>query len=220
MVGNDLHKNFGKTEALRGAGIEVDRGEIVAIMGPSGSGKSTLLHCLAGVLQPDSGSVLFDGQDLASMADDERSLLRRRRFGFVFQFGQLVNELSAVENVMLPLLLERIPRPESAERSRAWLDRLGIGDLAKSRPSEMSGGQAQRVAVARAMVIEPDVIFADEPTGALDSLAGEVVMESLTDAAETSGAALIIVTHDPRVAAYASREVIVRDGRATAGAHR
>lgn len=208
-----LRRRFGQTEALRGVDFELAPGEIVAVMGPSGSGKSTLLHCLAGILTPDEGSVTFDGRPIERLGEDERSRLRRTAFGFVFQFGQLVPELTAVENVALPLLLNGVRRAEALERAAHWFPTLGLTGLEVRRPGEMSGGQAQRVAVARAMVIEPAVVFADEPTGSLDSLAGEQVMELLTVTAGEHGTSVVLVTHEPRVAAYAGREVVVRDGR-------
>ena len=208
-----LRKRFGATEALRGLDVDIVPGEVVAVMGPSGSGKSTLLHCLAGILTPDEGEVTFAGERIDRLGETERSRLRRTAFGFVFQFGQLVAELTAVENVALPLLLDGVDRHEAERRAADWLPRLGLDGLAQRRPGDMSGGQAQRVAVARALVAGPSVIFADEPTGSLDSLAGEQVMELLTSAAADSGATVVIVTHEPRVAAYAHREVIVRDGR-------
>ncbi|MDX6496579.1 MAG: putative transport system ATP-binding protein [Gaiellales bacterium] len=209
----DLVKAFGPTPALAGASIEVREGEIVAVMGPSGSGKSTLLHCLAGIVAADSGSVIYDGRELSTMSDRARSAMRRSTFGFVFQFGQLVPELSCLENVAMPLRLAGVGRHEADDRALAWLDRLDVADVAGKRQGEVSGGQAQRVAVARALVADPRVIFADEPTGALDSLNGERVMELLTGAARSNNVALVLVTHEPRVAAYSDREVIVRDGR-------
>jgi putative ABC transport system ATP-binding protein len=211
-----LVKSFGRTKALDGAGMGVRGGEIVAVMGPSGSGKSTLLHCLAGIITPDSGTVTYAGQDIATMSDTARSALRRTEFGFVFQFGQLVPELTCVENVALPLRLGGRGRREAEALARDWLARLEVGDVASNRPGEVSGGQGQRVAVARALVTGPKVIFADEPTGALDSLNGEHVMRLLTEASRESGTAVILVTHEPRVAAYSDREVVVRDGHTTA----
>jgi putative ABC transport system ATP-binding protein len=208
-----LVKRFGQTEALRGVDVSVQRGEILAVMGPSGSGKSTLLHCLAGILSPDEGTVRFDGARIDALSEGERSRLRRTAFGFVFQFGQLVPELPAVENAALPLLLNGQSRTEAFRAAQVWLDRLGLDGLAHRRPGEMSGGQAQRVAIARALVMGPRVVFADEPTGSLDSLAGEQVMNHLTDAARSEGVTVILVTHEPRVAAYADREIVVRDGR-------
>jgi putative ABC transport system ATP-binding protein len=211
----DLVLSFGETPALRGASVSVKRGEVVAVMGPSGSGKSTLLHCLAGILVPDSGEVHFDGQRLDTIREAERSRLRRDRFGFVFQFGQLVPELTAEENVALPLLLGGARREEALHGARAWFERLELDGLERHRTGEMSGGQAQRVALARGLVAKPDVLFADEPTGSLDSLTGELVMGLLTRTAREEGTTVVLVTHEPRVAAYADREVIVRDGKVT-----
>lgn len=213
LAAEGLRKSFGQTEALRGVGFELLPGEIVAVMGPSGSGKSTLLHCLAGILAPDAGSVTFDGRRVEQLGDADRSRLRRTSFGFVFQFGQLVPELTALENVALPLLLNGVKRSDALVRAAPWFPRLGLDGLVDRRPGEMSGGQAQRVAVARAMVIEPAVVFADEPTGSLDSLAGEHVMELMTASARDQGTSVVLVTHEARVAAYASREIVVRDGR-------
>ena len=211
----DLVRSFGETPALRGANVSVERGEIVAVMGPSGSGKSTLLHCLAGILLPDSGAVSFDGRRIDTLREGERSRLRRDRFGFVFQFGQLVPELTAEENVALPLLLGGVRRHDALREARSWFDRLELAGLEHHRTGEMSGGQSQRVALARGLVAHPDVLFADEPTGSLDSLSGELVMGLLTRAAREQGSTVILVTHEPRVAAYADREVIVRDGLVT-----
>jgi len=211
----DVHKSFGPTPALRGAGLEVDRGEIVAIMGPSGSGKSTLLHCLAGIFLPDSGEVWFDGQRLDRLDETKRTQLRRTSFGFVFQFGQLVPELTAADNVALPLLLNKTRRSEAYPRAYSWLELLGLKGLEGRRTGELSGGEAQRVAVARALVMKPKVLFADEPTGSLDSLTSEQVMDLLVDLARAEGTTVVLVTHDARVAAYADREVMVRDGKVT-----
>jgi putative ABC transport system ATP-binding protein len=208
----DLHLSFGSTPALRGASLTVRQGEIVAVMGPSGSGKSTLLHCLAGILVPDQGEVWFARQRLDTLGDDRRSALRRYRFGFVFQSGQLVPELTAEENVALPLLLSGTRRAPAMTAARKWFPVLGLDGLEQRRSGELSGGQAQRVALARGLVAEPEVLFADEPTGSLDSVSGELVMNLLTAAARTRGTTVILVTHDARVAAYADREVIVRDG--------
>lgn len=212
----DIHKSFGSTPALRGASVSVAAGEIVAVMGASGSGKSTLLHCLAGIYSPDEGEVWFDGRRLDTRSDAERTVLRRTAFGFVFQFGQLVPELSAADNVALPLLLNRVKRKPAYEQAGTWLDRLDIGGLAGRRVGELSGGQAQRVALGRALAVRPRVLFADEPTGALDSLTGELVMERMVTVAREEGTAVVLVTHDARVAAYAAREVVVRDGFARA----
>jgi putative ABC transport system ATP-binding protein len=209
----NLSKRFGRTEALSGASLDVAAGEIVAVMGPSGSGKSTLLHCAAGIFTPDEGTVTFDHQEVNRLPDSKRSALRRSEFGFVFQFGRLVPELSCLENVSLPLRLSGVNRNDAKRQANEWLERLEVSEIARSLPGEVSGGQGQRVAVARALVTRPRVVFADEPTGALDSLNGERVMQLLTVAARETAAAVVLVTHEPRVAAYADREVIVRDGR-------
>ena len=218
LVACEVELSFGPTPALRGASLAVDRGELVAVMGPSGSGKSTLLHCLAGILVPDAGEVRFAGARVDTLGEAARSALRRDRFGFVFQFGQLVPELTAEENVALPLLFGGAGRAAALREARAWFARLDLEGLERRRSGELSGGQAQRVALARGLVAQPDVVFADEPTGSLDSLAGERVMELLCTAARDQGTTVVLVTHDARVAAYADREVSVRDGRAIAPA--
>lgn len=211
----DVRLSFGSTPALQGADLTVDAGEILAIMGPSGSGKTTLLHCLAGILTPDSGEILVDGRRIDTMSETQRSILRRDRFGFVFQFGQLVPELTAAENAALPLLLSGARRAKALGQARPWFPKLGLDGLEDRRSGELSGGQAQRVALARGLVARPGILFADEPTGSLDSLTGEHVMDLLVAAAREQGTTVIVVTHEPRVAAYADREVMVRDGRAT-----
>ena len=213
LRGTDLVKSFGPTTALDHANLAIYPGEVVAVMGSSGSGKSTLLHCLAGIISPDGGTVHYDGTEIGAMSDTQRSALRRKDFGFVFQFGQLVPELTCLENVTLPLRLAGLARRPAEAAARDWLDRLEVTDVANKRPGDVSGGQGQRVAVARALVTGPKVVFADEPTGALDSLNGERVMGMLVSAAKDTGAAVVLVTHEARVAAYSDREVIVRDGR-------
>ena len=205
-------RSFGQTPALRGASVSVARGEILAVMGPSGSGTSTLLHCLAGILVPESGEIRFAGRQIGTLRENERSALRRDRFGFVFQSGQLVPELTAEENVALPLLLSGTRRGPAMTAARKWFAALGLEGLGQRRSGELSGGQAQRVALARGLVAGPEVLFADEPTGSLDSVSGELVMDLLTAAAREQGTTVVLVTHDARVAAYADREVIVRDG--------
>ncbi|WP_411141222.1 ABC transporter ATP-binding protein [Streptomyces sp. x-80] len=207
-----LHKSYGPTPALDGADFAIHPGEVVAVMGPSGSGKSTLLHCLAGIIRPDSGTVRYGEHNLTTMTDARRSALRRSDFGFVFQFGQLVPELTCVENVALPLRLAGVKRAAAEARSLEWMERLEVAEIGAKRPGEVSGGQGQRIAVARALAGGPRVIFADEPTGALDSLNGERVMTLLTEAARGTNAAVVLVTHEARVAAYSDREIIVRDG--------
>jgi putative ABC transport system ATP-binding protein len=206
-------KSFGQTPALRGATIGASRGEILAVMGPSGSGKSTLLHCLAGILTPDEGEVWFGGRRLDRLGEDPRSDLRLQRFGFIFQSGQLVPELTAEENVALPLLLCGTRRTLALAEARKWFARLGLDGLERRRSGELSGGQAQRVALARGLVAGPEVLFADEPTGSLDSVAGELVMNLLTAASREQGTTVVLVTHEARVAAYADRRAVVRDGK-------
>jgi putative ABC transport system ATP-binding protein len=212
LTGHELHKAYGLTPALRGASIAVDKGEIVAVMGPSGCGKSTLLHCLAGVLTPDRGEVYFDGQRVDRTPDRQRVHLRRTAFGLVYQFGQLVPELPAVENVALPLLLAGRPRRECLARAAEWLARVGLSGLGDRLPAQLSGGQGQRIALARALIARPRVVFADEPTGSLDSVAADDVMELLVDAARTEATAVVVVTHEARVAGFADRTVLMRDG--------
>ncbi|MEC4016542.1 ABC transporter ATP-binding protein [Streptomyces sp. H27-D2] len=210
----DLRKTYGSTPALDSADFAIHPGEVVAVMGPSGSGKSTLLHCLAGIVRPDSGTIGYNGRELSAMSDAERSALRRTEFGFIFQFGRLVPELTCLENVALPLRLSGVKRKAAEARAVVWLERLEVTGVAAKRPGEVSGGQGQRVAVARSLVTEPRVLFADEPTGALDSLNGERVMQLLTAAARDTRAAVVLVTHEARVAAYSDREIVVRDGKA------
>lgn len=213
-----VHHSFGPVHALRGVDIDILPGEALAIMGPSGSGKSTLLHVLAGVIAADAGTVDFDGHRISDMTEAERAQLRLREFGFVFQFGQLLPDLIAVDNVAVPLMLAGMGRREAEDAARAELDELGVGPIAGKYPGEMSGGEAQRVAVARALVSRPRVLFADEPTGSLDSLAAEQVMDVMTGVARDGGTTVVLVTHDPRTASYAQREVVVRDGQITTGA--
>ncbi|MFI9581262.1 ABC transporter ATP-binding protein [Streptomyces sp. NPDC052236] len=213
LVAAGLHKAYGATPALDGASFSIHPGEVVAVMGPSGSGKSTLLHCLAGIVQPDSGTITYGGRDLTAMPDAGRSALRRSDYGFVFQFGQLVPELTCTENVALPLRLNGTRRKDAERAALEWMERLEVAEVGHKRPGEVSGGQGQRIAVARALVTSPRVLFADEPTGALDSLNGERVMQLLTDAARDTNAAVVLVTHEARVAAYSDREVVVRDGK-------
>ena len=213
LAADSLAYSFGPTPALVDASVEVRPGEILAVLGPSGSGKSTLLHCLAGILRPDAGTVTYRGRRLDRVSDAARSRIRRADFGFVFQFGQLVPELTAAENVALPLRLCGISGAEASARADEWLAKVDVADVAAHRPGELSGGQQQRVAVARALVTGPRVVFADEPTGSLDSFNGELVMDLLTGTARQLGTAVVLVTHDNRVAAYSDREVAVRDGR-------
>ncbi|WP_328555517.1 MULTISPECIES: ABC transporter ATP-binding protein [unclassified Streptomyces] len=212
LAARGLVKAHGPTPALRGASLELAAGEVLAVTGASGSGKSTLLHCLAGIVRPDSGTVEYAGERLDLLPEKRLSELRRTDFGVVFQFGQLIPELTAADNVALPLMLAGTSRAAARERAGEWLERFGVRGQEALRPGEMSGGQAQRVALARALVTAPKAVFADEPTGALDSLAGEQVMTALIHTARETGAAVVLITHDAQVAAYADREVSLRDG--------
>ncbi|TCN36928.1 putative ABC transport system ATP-binding protein [Kribbella orskensis] len=198
--------------ALRGISLAVRAGEVVAVTGPSGCGKSTLLHCAAGILRPQGGAVSLVGRDLAELPEAERTRLRRTQAGVVLQFGQLVPDLSLMDNVALPLLLEGHDRDAARRAALGWLERVGVAGDAAAVPGELSGGQNQRAAVARALVTGPAIVFADEPTGSLDSHAGEQMMELLLASTRDGGAALMMVTHDNLIAAYADREIRLRDG--------
>ncbi|WP_043466709.1 ABC transporter ATP-binding protein [Kitasatospora sp. MBT66] len=213
LVAEELCLSFGTTRALDEVSFAVGPGEVVAVTGSSGSGKSTLLHCLAGILAPEGGSVHLGGERIDNLSESGRSSLRRRDFGFVFQLGELIPELSVLENVALPLRLAGASRKEAARQAGEALGRLEVADLAVKRPAQISGGQAQRVAVARALIHRPKVVFADEPTGALDTVNGERVLTALTTAAREQGAAVVVVTHEARVAACADREIVMSNGR-------
>jgi putative ABC transport system ATP-binding protein len=211
-----VEKSFGRTQALRMVSLELARGEVLAVTGPSGGGKSTLLHCLSGILRPEAGEVVYDGQRLDDLAEAPRTRLRRREFGIVLQFGQLVPELTVEQNVALPLLLEGHDRSAACTAARAWLDRLDVGKLASAMPGELSGGETQRAALARALITGPQVVFADEPTGALDTVGGEALLNVLLSTTREREASVVLVTHDNRVAAHADREVVLVDGSFTA----
>jgi len=217
LVASALTKVYGSaqtaTHALAGVSLTVRPGESLAIMGPSGSGKTTLLHVLAGIITPTSGTVSWRGEDVTTLSEARRTVLRRQDFGFVFQSGQLLPELPAVENAALPLMLAGTARAEATAVAARWLAHLGLAGMEQRRPGELSGGQAQRVAIARALVGSPGVVFADEPTGALDQATGAEVLDVLTRATRDSGAALVVVTHDAGVARHCSRTVTMRDGR-------
>jgi putative ABC transport system ATP-binding protein len=208
-----VSKSFGDVHALVDVSLDIPAGQSVSVMGPSGSGKSTLLHCLAGILTPDSGDVSLGGEPVSLSSDAARSRLRLERMGFVFQDGQLLPELPAIENVALPLLLLGRPRAEAFARAADWLARLGLAGLERRRPGQLSGGQAHRVAIARALVGSPAVVLADEPTGALDQATGAEVMRVLTAAAKGVGASLVVVTHDAKVAAWCERHIEIVDGQ-------
>ncbi|WP_216379228.1 ABC transporter ATP-binding protein [Arcanobacterium phocae] len=212
LTARNLTKTYGTTHAMRGISLDVTAGEALAIMGPSGSGKSTLLHALAGIELPDSGTIRFKEREITTMSESERTILRRRDFGFVFQFSQLVPELTARDNVAVPLLLDGKSKSKAYYEADKWLDTVGLLEHAQSLPGQLSGGEAQRVAIARALCPKPSILFADEPTGSLDSLNSETVMTMFMDIARTTGMTVVMVTHEPLIAAYADREVVVRDG--------
>jgi putative ABC transport system ATP-binding protein len=207
-----IYRGASDVEALRGVDFEVGRGEMVAVVGPSGSGKTTLLNCLSGLDRFDAGSVLIDGTDLAQMSDRDRTAYRRQHMGFVFQAFNLLPVLTAVENVEIPLLLQGIGGREARRRSNDMLETLGLANRAGHRPDELSGGEQQRVAVARALVHRPAVVWADEPTGNLDTEVTQVIVELLIRMNRT-GQTIVLVTHNPLVAERAARVVRMRDGR-------
>lgn len=218
LCARGVTKSFGSTQALAGVDIGTAHGESVAIVGASGSGKTTLLHVLAGIVSPDGGAVAFQPSgepavDVTGLGESARSRLRRERFGFVFQQGLLIPELTAIENVALAAMITGVPRREAEQRAASWLSALGLTGMEGRRIGELSGGQAQRVAIARAQVTGADVVFADEPTGALDSRTSSEVMDALLWSTTGQGRTLVVVTHDPAVAARCGRTVAVRDGR-------
>lgn len=215
LEGRNLHLSFGPTTALRGVDVSVDPGEVLAVMGPSGSGKSTLLHVLAGILTPDNGEVSFNGKRIDTLGIRHRDAIRLRDFGFIFQFGDLIPELSLIENIALPLLLTGTRRRRAMRRAHELLATLEIEDVAHHSAAESSGGQVQRAAVARALVHRPSIIFADEPTGALDTVTGELVLNALLDLARHQDASVVLVTHAVDVAAHSDREIVLRDGALT-----
>lgn len=221
LVAKNVSKEYGtgavKVQALKGVDATVEAGEFLAVMGPSGCGKSTLLHVLGGIDPPTSGEVLLDGKDLGRLDDTARSILRRRRLGFVFQRINLLPTLSALENVALPLRIDGLSRALANERAKAALDRAGIAHRASHFPHEMSGGEQQRVAIARALVINPAVIMADEPTGALDSQNAQRILDLLADCAR-QGQTIVMVTHDAYMARQASRVLVMHDGHIVEGA--
>jgi putative ABC transport system ATP-binding protein len=199
--------------AVRGVSLKIEAGEFVAIMGPSGSGKSTLMHMLGALDTPTSGQAVFLGKDLARMSDRERSLLRRTRIGFIFQFFNLIRTMSAAENVALPLLLGGTGRATALKQARESLDRVGLAVRADHYPDEMSGGEMQRVAVARALVGNPEAILCDEPTGNLDSANAAEVLSLLRELPREGQRSVVMVTHDATAAGYGDRMVVIRDGQ-------
>ncbi len=198
--------------ALDNVSLQVEPGEFVAIMGPSGCGKSTLLHLLGGLDRPTSGTVTIDGHNLSDLSDNQLTETRRRHIGFIFQFFNLIPVLDALENAALPVTLDGVRPAEAKKRAADWLAKVGLKERFDHRPDQLSGGQQQRVAVARALVANPALVLADEPTGNLDTRASEEIASLLRQVANDWGRAVIIVTHDPRIAAYADRIIFLKDG--------
>jgi len=214
---NKLRKQYqlgsNKVDALAGVDFLVEKGEFVAIMGPSGSGKSTLLHMIGGLDQPSGGEILLAGSRLSQLKDKKVTLLRRRNIGFVFQFFNLLPTLSAEENITLPLLIDGQNPKDYQGRLESLLQLTGLSDRRSHKPEQLSGGEQQRVALARALITEPAILLADEPTGNLDSKTGTAIMELLRQSCDQLNQSIVVVTHDPRAAAYADRVVFLRDGR-------
>jgi putative ABC transport system ATP-binding protein len=212
-----LTKTYGSgptaVTALDHVNLNVKEGEFVAIMGPSGCGKSTLLHLLGGLDKPSEGRVLIGGHNLNDLDDDKLTELRRRKIGFVFQFFNLIPVLSALENAALPVTLDGVKPAIAKQQATEWLTRFGMGDRLQNRPDQLSGGQQQRVAVARALIAEPELILADEPTGNLDTRSGDEIASLLRDVSKKYGRTVLMVTHDPRIAAYTNRIVFLKDGK-------
>lgn len=213
----NLTKVFGSgptaVTALDHVNLTVKAGEFVAIMGPSGCGKSTLLHLIGGLDRPSSGEVFIEGTSIAEMNDDRLTEMRRRKIGFVFQFFNLIPVLNVLENAALPVTLDGVKPAEAQKQAAAWLDRFGLSDRLSSRPDQLSGGQQQRVAIARALAADPALILADEPTGNLDTRSGDEIASLMRDVAKKYGRTVVMVTHDPRIAAYADRIVFLKDGK-------
>jgi putative ABC transport system ATP-binding protein len=213
----ELTKIYGdvsrRVYALSNVSFSVEEGEFVAIMGPSGSGKSTLLYLLGGLDRPTSGKVWLRGDDLSTLGDDDLSRIRRTEIGFVFQFFNLIPVLTAAENVAMPLILDGVPRAQALHRAEEALGKVGLADRVTHHPAELSGGQQQRVALARALVADPALILGDEPTGNLDSHSGDEIVQLLRRVVDDFGRTIVIVTHDPRIAAYADRIVFLKDGQ-------
>ncbi len=217
VVAERLTKIYGQgataVTALDAVSLRIERGEFVAVMGPSGCGKSTLLHLLAGLDRPTSGRVLVEGQDLADLDDTRLTEMRRRKIGFVFQFFNLIPVLGAAENAALPLILDGVKPGDAQARAQVWLERVGLAGRGHHRPDQLSGGEQQRVAIARALAVEPALILADEPTGNLDTDAGDAIAALLRQVCARWGRTVLMVTHDPHLAAFANRIVHLQDGK-------
>ncbi len=212
----NLTKTYGSGDtavtALKSINVSVAPGEFVAIMGPSGCGKSTLLHLLGGLDKPSGGDVHLSGEALSTLSDDRLTEMRRRKIGFVFQFFNLIPVLDAAENAAMPLILDGVAPGKARAKATEWLEKVGLSNRLHNRPDQLSGGQQQRVAVARAMVAEPELILADEPTGNLDSRSSDEIAGLLRQVSDDWGRAVVMVTHDPRIAAYADRIIFLKDG--------
>ncbi len=200
-------------EILKGVSLQVSLGDFVALMGPSGSGKSTLLHVIGCLDTPSRGNVFLEGQDLSKLSEDEQALIRGKKIGFIFQQFNLLHNLNALENVMLPMIFQGISEVQRKEKAKELLESVGLGDRIMHKPSELSGGEQQRIAIARALANNPEIIVADEPTGNLDSKTGKKIMEILIDLHQNKKKTLVIVTHDPTVASYAHSLVNMKDGQ-------
>lgn len=209
----NIVKSFGSKQILQRLNITVNHGEFLAISGLSGAGKTTLLRSLAAITSLDSGEIIYEGERIDNLSDSKRSRLRRKQFGFVFQSNQLLPELSALDNVALPLLINRLKKKAAYFEAKKWLDKVGLSSVSNKLPSELSGGQVQRISVARALITRPNILFLDEPTGSLDSMNTARVMELITEAKERYATTIVMVTHEQKISAYADRSVFLRDGR-------
>jgi putative ABC transport system ATP-binding protein len=213
---HELTRIYGSGEAavsaLKGINFAIQPGEFVAVMGPSGCGKSTLLHLIGGLDRPTSGRIEMDGTDLTTLNDDQITMLRRKKMGFIFQFFNLIPVLNALENAALPMILDGVKTAEAENRAKDWLDRVGLTLRLTHKPGELSGGEQQRVAVARALASDPSLVLADEPTGNLDSHASEEIAGLLRQISTNWNSTILMVTHDPRIAAYADRIIFLKDG--------
>ena len=212
IIAENLSKSFGNLQALKGVSLRISKGEVVSVVGASGAGKSTLLQILGTLSTPDTGSLIIDGQDVLRMNASKLSAFRNRRIGFVFQFHRLLPEFTALENVMIPSLIAGLSNKESASRAKALLSEVGLSDRMDHKPSELSGGEAQRVAIARALVNNPAVLFADEPSGNLDSATKQDIHRIFFEMREKHGQTIVIVTHDETLADMCDRKLVMSDG--------
>ena len=215
---HDLHKSFGSLEVLKGVDFSVSKGEVVAVTGASGAGKTTLLEILGTLSTPDSGSLSINGTDVLALSGNALSAFRGKNIGFVFQFHHLLPEFTSEENVMIPAMIAGVGAKEAREKARALLERVGLSERMQHKPSELSGGEQQRVAIARALVNGPAVLFADEPTGNLDSVTKKEIHRLFFDLRDSFGQTIVIVTHDPELAALCDRSLTMKDGKFLTGA--